>query len=117
MNFRKFSFHNDVIYEIPRAWELILTDLSNFKGKLTARERIAVLLDEGTFTEYDQFVEQRCADFGMDGESNKFPGDSVVTGRGYINGRLVYVFSQDFTVFGGSLSSAQGEKNRFGLQR
>jgi len=80
------------------------------KGKLTARERIAVLLDEGTFTEYDQFVEQRCADFGMDGESNKFPGDSVVTGRGYINGRLVYVFSQDFTVFGGSLSSAQAIK-------
>ena len=62
-------------------------------------------------------MEQRCADFGMDAESNKFPGDSVVTGRGYINGRLVYVFSQDFTVFGGSLSSAQGEKNRFGLQR
>merc|ERR1712241_1241301 len=59
---------------------------------------------------YDQFVEQRCADFGMDDEKNKFPGDSVVTGRGYVNGRLVYVFSQDFTVFGGSLSSAQAIK-------
>jgi len=80
------------------------------KGKLTARERVHVLLDEGSFIEYDQFVEQRCSDFGMDSEANKFPGDSVVTGRGYINGRLVYVFSQDFTVFGGSLSSAQAIK-------
>jgi len=80
------------------------------KGKLTARERIEVLLDEGSFIEYDQFVEQRCSDFGMESEANKFPGDSVVTGRGYINGRLVFVFSQDFTVFGGSLSSAQAIK-------
>ena len=80
------------------------------KGKLTARERIDILLDEGSFVEYDQFVEQRCSDFGMDDEKNKFPGDSVVTGRGYVNGRLVYVFSQDFTVFGGSLSSAQAIK-------
>ena len=80
------------------------------KGKLTARERIDVLVDEGSFVEYDQFVEQRCSDFGMDSDANKFPGDSVVTGRGYINGRLVFVFSQDFTVFGGSLSSAQAIK-------
>jgi len=80
------------------------------KGKLTARERVDILLDEGSFVEYDQFVEQRCSDFGMDKDENKFPGDSVVTGRGYINGRLVYVFSQDFTVFGGSLSSAQAIK-------
>ena len=80
------------------------------KGKLTARERIDVLVDEGTFVEYDQFVEQSCSDFGMDSAANKFPGDSVVTGRGYINGRLVFVFSQDFTVFGGSLSSAQAIK-------
>ena len=64
------------------------------KGKLTARERLDILLDEGSFVEYDQFVEQSCSDFGMDAEANKFPGDSVVTGRGYINGRLVYVFSQ-----------------------
>lgn len=62
------------------------------KGKLTARERVDILLDEGSFVEYDQFVEQRCSDFGMDKDENKFPGDSVVTGRGYINGRLVYVF-------------------------
>ncbi len=80
------------------------------KGRLTARERIDVLLDENSFVEYDRFVEQRCSDFGMDDPKNKFSGDSVVTGRGYINGRLVYVFSQDFTVFGGSLSSAQAIK-------
>merc|ERR1711935_861659 len=80
------------------------------KGKLTARERVDILLDKDSFVEYDQFVEQRCSDFGMDDEKNKFPGDSVVTGRGYVNGRLVYVFSQDFTVFGGSLSSAQAIK-------
>merc|ERR1712241_1467308 len=59
---------------------------------------------------YDQFVEQRCADFGMDDEKNKFPGDSVVTGRGYVNGRLVYMFSQDFTVFGGRLSMVHAKK-------
>merc|ERR1712106_508915 len=80
------------------------------KGKLTARERVDILLDKDSFVEYDQFVEQRCSDFGMDDEKNKFPGDSVVTGRGYVNGRLVYAFSQDFTVFGGSLSSAQAIK-------
>ncbi|CBY24437.1 unnamed protein product [Oikopleura dioica] len=80
------------------------------KGRLTARERIDVLLDENSFVEYDRFVEQRCSDFGMDDPKNKISGDSVVTGRGYINGRLVYVFSQDFTVFGGSLSSAQAIK-------
>jgi len=80
------------------------------KGKLTARERIDVLLDEGTFTEYDMFVEQRCTDFGMDDEKNKFTGDSVVTGHGKINGRPAFVFSQDFTVFGGSLSSAHAQK-------
>merc|ERR1712142_897388 len=80
------------------------------KGKLTARERVDILLDEGSFVEYDQFVEQRCSDFGMDKDENKFPGDSVVTGRGYINGQTVYVFSQDFTVFGGSLSSIHAQK-------
>jgi len=78
------------------------------KGKLTARERIEVLLDEGTFEEWDMFVEHRCADFGM--EDNKIPGDGVVTGYGMINGRLVFVFSQDFTVFGGALSEAHAEK-------
>jgi propionyl-CoA carboxylase beta chain len=78
------------------------------KGKLTARERIELLLDEGSFEEYDMFVEHRCADFGM--AEQKFPGDGVVTGWGTVNGRLVYVFSKDFTVFGGSLSMAHAEK-------
>jgi len=78
------------------------------KGKLTARERIEVLLDEGTFEEWDMFVEHRCTDFGM--QDNKIPGDGVVTGYGMINGRLVFVYSQDFTVFGGALSEAHAEK-------
>lgn len=78
------------------------------KGKLTARERIALLLDEGTFEEWDMFVEHRCVDFGMD--QQRVPGDGVVTGYGMINGRLVFVFSQDFTVFGGALSEAHAEK-------
>src|SRR6187200_1780291 len=78
------------------------------KGKLTARERLELLLDEGTFEEWDMFVEHRCHDFGMD--ENKIPGDGVVTGYGMINGRLVFVFSQDFTVFGGALSEAHAEK-------
>ena len=78
------------------------------KGKLTARERIDVLLDENSFEEWDMFVEHRCTDFGMD--ANTVPGDGVVTGYGTVNGRLVFVFSQDFTVFGGSLSEAHAEK-------
>src|SRR4051812_10415781 len=78
------------------------------KGKLTARERIEVLLDPDSFEEWDMFVEHRSHDFGI-GEQ-KVPGDGVVTGYGTINGRLVFVFSQDFTVFGGSLSEAHAEK-------
>ncbi len=78
------------------------------KGKLTARERIDVLLDEGSFEEFDMFVAHRATDFGM--ASQKFPGDGVVTGWGTINGRLVYVFSQDFTVLGGSLSETHAQK-------
>ena len=78
------------------------------KGKLTARERIELLLDSGSFEEWDMFVEHRSNDFGMG--DNKIPGDGVVTGYGTINGRLVFVFSQDFTVFGGSLSEAHAEK-------
>ena len=66
------------------------------KGKLTARERLEVLLDAGTFEEWDMFVEHRCVDFGM--EETKIPGDGVVTGYGMINGRLVFVFSQDITL-------------------
>ncbi|MBV8493070.1 MAG: acyl-CoA carboxylase subunit beta, partial [Alphaproteobacteria bacterium] len=78
------------------------------RGKLTARERIEVLLDPGSFEEWDVFVEHRSQDFGM--AEQKIPGDGVVTGYGTINGRLVFVFSQDFTVFGGSLSEAHAEK-------
>jgi len=78
------------------------------KGKLTARERIELLLDADSFEEWDMFVEHRTSDFGM-GEQ-RIPGDGVVTGHGTINGRLVFVFSQDFTVFGGSLSEAHAEK-------
>tara|TARA_B100001179_G_scaffold226852_1_gene208505 strand:- start:430 stop:1962 length:1533 start_codon:yes stop_codon:yes gene_type:complete len=78
------------------------------KGKLTARERLEILLDQDSFQEWDMFVEHRAVDFGM--EEQKIPGDGVVTGYGKINGRLVYVFSQDFTVFGGSLSEAHAEK-------
>ena len=78
------------------------------KGKLTARERIEVLFDEESFEEWDMFVEHRCADFGM--ADSKVPGDGVVTGFGTVNGRIVFVFSQDFTVFGGALSEAHAEK-------
>ena len=78
------------------------------RGKLTARERIDLLLDEGSFEEFDMFVTHRCTDFGM--EQQKPAGDGVVTGWGTINGRLVYVFSQDFTVFGGSLSQTHAQK-------
>ncbi|XP_032402487.1 propionyl-CoA carboxylase beta chain, mitochondrial isoform X1 [Xiphophorus hellerii] len=112
-------------------------DAQHKRGKLTARERVELLLDPESFMETDMFVEHRCSDFGMEQDGNKFPGDSVVTGRGRINGRLVYVFSQvqatvfvgpqhqacwtlhhlllsclfqDFTVFGGSLSGAHAQK-------
>ena len=78
------------------------------KGKLTAREGLEMLLDPDSFEEYDMFVEHRCEDFGM--AEQRIPGDGVVTGWGTINGRLVFVFSQDFTVFGGSLSEAHAEK-------
>jgi len=77
-------------------------------GKLAARERIALLLDEGTFEELDKFVTHRCVDFGI--EQQRPPGDGFITGYGRIDGRLVYVFAQDFTVFGGSLSEANASK-------
>ena len=83
-------------------------DKQHAKGKLTARERIELLLDEGSFEEYDTFVAHRCTDFGM--EEDRPMGDGVVTGWGTINGRMVYVFSQDFTVFGGSLSETHAQK-------
>jgi len=83
-------------------------DAQHAKGKLTARERLDLLLDEGSFEEWDMFVEHRCTDFDMD--QQHVPGDGVVIGYGTINGRLVFVFSQDFTVFGGALSEAHAEK-------
>lgn len=83
-------------------------DAQHAKGKLTARERLVVLLDEGSFEEYDMYVTHRATDFGMDAQ--KVAGDGVVTGWGTINGRLVYVFSQDFTVLGGSLSETHAQK-------
>ena len=83
-------------------------EVQHRKGKLTARERIELLLDEDSFEEFDMFVSHRCADFGM--QDNRVAGDGVVTGWGTINGRQVYVFSQDFTVFGGSLSETHAQK-------
>ncbi len=83
-------------------------DAQHGRGKLTARERVHLLLDEGSFEEFDMFVTHRCTDFGM--EEQKPAGDGVVTGWGTINGRLVYVFSQDFTVLGGSVSATHAKK-------
>ena len=83
-------------------------DAQHKKGKLTARERIELLLDEGSFEEFDMFVSHRCNDFGI--EKEKYLSDGVITGFGTIDGRLVYVFSQDFTVFGGSLSEMFAKK-------
>jgi propionyl-CoA carboxylase beta chain len=80
------------------------------KGKLTARERVDLLLDEGSFREYDMLKTHRCDDFGMGETKEEFPGDGVVTGRGTIHGRKVFCFSQDFTVYGGSLSETNAQK-------
>lgn len=83
-------------------------DAQHAKGKLTARERIELLLDEDSFEEFDMFVSHRCVDFNM--QETHYPGDGVVTGWGTINGRMTYVYSQDFTVFGGSLSETHAQK-------
>ena len=83
-------------------------EVQHKKGKLTARERVELLVDEGSFVEIDRFVVHRCHDFSM--QEQRIPGDGVVTGHGLIDGRPVYVFSQDFTVFGGSLSESHAEK-------
>ena len=83
-------------------------DAQHAKGKLTARERLDILLDEGSFEEVDIYVEHNCTDFGM--SEAHIPGDGVVTGSGTINGRLVFVFSQDFTVFGGAVSERHALK-------
>ncbi|CAB9508327.1 Propionyl-CoA carboxylase beta chain [Seminavis robusta] len=85
-------------------------DKQHTRGSLTARERIELLFDPGTFHELDQLKAHRCVDFGMDGESKQFPGDGIVTGHGLVNGKVVYAFSQDFTVLGGSLSETHAEK-------
>ena len=83
-------------------------DAQHARGKLTARERVDLLLDANSFEEFDMFVEHRSLDFGM--EKTKIPGDGVVTGWGTVNGRIIYVFAKDFTVFGGSLSEAHSRK-------
>src|SRR6202049_2590356 len=83
-------------------------DAQHKRGKLTARERIGLLLDKDSFEEFDMFVEHRSTEFGMD--KTKIPGDGVVTGWGTVNGRTVYVFAKDFTVFGGSLSETHARK-------
>ena len=105
----------DIIQELERRRETARLgggerriEAQHKRGKLTARERIDLLLDEGSFEEFDMFVEHRCTDFGM--EDTKFPGDGVVTGWGTINGRVVYLFAKDFTVFGGSLSETHAKK-------
>ncbi len=84
-------------------------DTQHQRGKLTARERIDLLLDHGSFEEFDMFVQHRCVDFGMD-QQEKIPGDGVVTGWGTVNGRTVFVYAKDFTVFGGSLSETHAQK-------
>ncbi len=106
---------NDIIEELERRRETAQLgggerriEAQHKRGKLTARERIELLLDEGSFEEYDMHVEHRCTDFGM--SDTKFPGDGVVTGWGTINGRVVYLFAKDFTIFGGSLSEAHARK-------
>ena len=83
-------------------------DAQHAKGKLTARERLEIFFDDGSFEEWDMFVEHDCSDFGM--QDNKIPGDGVVIGHGTVNGRLVFAFSQDFTVLGGSLSASHAQK-------
>ena len=105
----------DIIDELKDRREMALKgggdkriDRQHERGKLTARERINVLLDEGSFEEFGMFVQHRATDFGM--ADNKILGDGVVTGWGTVNGRKIFVFAKDFTVFGGSLSEAHAEK-------
>lgn len=106
---------HDMIEELKRRREKVLEGggakriaAQHEKGKLTARERIHKLLDKDSFVEIDPFVEHRCYDFGM--EKQKYPGEGVVTGYGTIDGRLVYVYAQDFTVLGGSLGEYHAKK-------
>src|SRR5438093_584584 len=100
------------LLELNRAAELgggkERLDRQKAEGKLTARERITLLLDKDSFEELDKFVTHRCLDFGM--QEQQYPGDGVISGYGRIDGRVVYVFAQDFTVFGGSLSETNARK-------
>lgn len=103
--------HINELYDRKREIELgggeARIDKQHEKGKLTARERIDLLLDEGSFVELSPFVEHRTTDFGM----GKGPGEGVVTGYGKVNGRPIYLFSQDFTVFGGALGEMHAKKS------
>jgi len=105
---KKISVLQDKIKQAHAGGGPLRIESQHKKGKLTARERIHFLMDEGSFEEIGMFVTHRSTDFGM--ETEKYLGDGVVTGYGNVNGRLVYVFSQDFTVFGGSLSETHAEK-------
>ncbi len=105
----------EILQELERRREVarlgggqVRIDAQHARGKLTARERIDIFLDEGSFEEFDMFVEHRSTDFGMD--KSKIAGDGVVTGWGTVNGRTVFIFAKDFTVFGGSLSESHAEK-------
>ena len=100
-----FERRNETVYEGGGADRV---EKQKAGGRLTARERLDVLLDPGSFVELDRFVTHRCQNFGMG--NKKIPGDGVITGYGRINGKLVYVYSQDFTVFGGSMSRTQANK-------
>lgn len=104
----KIALLQDKIKQAHAGGGPLRIDSQHKKGKLTARERLHFLLDEGSFEEIGMLVTHRSTDFGM--EKEQYPGDGVVTGYGQVNGRLVYVFSQDFTVFGGSLSETHAEK-------
>ena len=95
-------------YEAVHAGPAAAIEKQHAKGKLTARERIALLLDEGSFTEFDELARHRAHDFGI--EKNRPYTDGVVTGYGTVDGRTVCVFSQDFTIYGGSLGEVNGEK-------
>ncbi len=105
---QKLTQLNELKQKARQGGGLKRIEAQHSKGKLTARERLALLFDEGSFEEIDPFVTHRCTDFGM--AEQKFPGDSVVIGYGKVNGHLVFAFSQDFTVLGGSLSEVASNK-------
>lgn len=109
----KSAFRNHLEHERQRAMlggGQKRIDRQHARGKLAARERLELLFDEGTFFELDQLKAHRCTEFGMGKDKHQIPGDGIVTGHGLVNGRIVYAFSQDFTVFGGSLSETHAQK-------